>query len=148
MCTSALFYAPLLLPEVLAYPTFVWLAYVSVRALEGGSRRWIVAAIVASLVAVEVRRELVAGVAALALAAAWLWWFGPRAKRLRRSWSTVDKRRRGGARDRRARRAEHARRAGTSTEWSTVTQSYKGRMWHLGLEAGLGADDRRSGCCR
>ena len=135
MCTSALFYAPLLLPEVLAYPAFVWLAYVSVRALEGGSRRWIVAAIVASLVAVEVRRELVAGAAALALAAAWLWWFGPRAKRLRRNWSTVDK---VGAAvlGIGALVVVNAFVGGHAQEWSLVTQSYKGRMWHLGLEAG------------
>ncbi len=55
ICTSALFYAPLLLPEVPAYPTFLWFAYVSIRALEGGSRRWIAAAVVLAVVSVEVR---------------------------------------------------------------------------------------------
>jgi Dolichyl-phosphate-mannose-protein mannosyltransferase len=135
MCTSALFYAPLLLPEVLAYPAFAWLAYVSVRALEGRSRRWWLAAAAVALVAVEVRRELAAGAAALVLAAAALWWFGPRAKRLREGWSTTDKL---GA-------AVlgigvlvllSALAAGHSKEWSTVTQGYKGRLVHLGLEAG------------
>jgi hypothetical protein len=134
ICTSALFYAPLLLPEVPAYPTFLWFAYVSIRALEGGSRRWIAAAVVLAVVSVEVRQELVAGVAALALATAWLWWFGPRARRLRRDWSTFDK--------------VCAAVAGIAAlfllnrlvsahayEWSVVTKSYRGRMWHLGLEA-------------
>jgi hypothetical protein len=39
LCTSAFFYAGFLLPEVLAYPTFVVCAWASVRALAGGSRR-------------------------------------------------------------------------------------------------------------
>ena len=41
LCTSAFFYAGFLLPEVLAYPTFVLCAWVSVRALAGGGRWWI-----------------------------------------------------------------------------------------------------------
>jgi hypothetical protein len=135
MCTSALFYAPLLLPEVLAYPTFAWLAYVSVRALESGSGRWSIAAVVAALVAIEVRQELVAGAAALVLAAAFRWWFTPQAKRLRQSWRTTDKL---GA-------AVlgigvlvvlSALGSGHSQEWATVSQGYKGRLVNLGLEAG------------
>src|SRR5437764_11547510 len=73
LCAPALFYAALILPETLAYPFFALCAYVSVRALAGGGRRWTIAAIVASLVAIEVRSELMAAGAALSLAAAWLW---------------------------------------------------------------------------
>jgi len=40
MCTSALFYAAFLLPEVLAYPTFALFALVAFRSLAGDGRRW------------------------------------------------------------------------------------------------------------
>ena len=91
LCTSAFFYAPLLLPEVLAYPTFCLCAYVSVRALSGDGRRWTIAAIVLSVVAVarSAASSSCAG-AALALAAAVLWVAGPRSRRLRSGWSVVD----------------------------------------------------------
>ncbi len=135
MCTSALFYAPLLLPEVLAYPAFAWLAYLSVRALEGGGRRWIAAAAVAALVAIEARRQLVCGAAALVLAAALLWWLGPRGRHLRRNWSTFDN---VGAAVLAIGVFVVINRlvSGHAQQWSVATQSYKGRVWHLGLEAG------------
>jgi hypothetical protein len=135
LCTSAFFYAPLLLPEVLAYPTFCLCAYASVRALSGDGRRWTVAAIVVSVVALAVRKELVCAGAALALAAAVLWLAGPRSRRLRAGWSVYD----------------HIGAAilgvgalivlnavlgPHSNEWSTVTSSYQGRFWHLAFEAG------------
>ena len=62
---------------MLAYPTFCLCAYVSVRALSGDGRRWTAAAIVLSVVALEVRKELICAGAALALAAMILWVAGP-----------------------------------------------------------------------
>ena len=90
LCTSAFFYAGFLLPEVLAYPMFALCAWVSIRALAGGGRRWITAAVVLNLVATEVRSELVTLPAACALSAAVLWVVGPRGQRLRRGWSVLD----------------------------------------------------------
>ncbi len=134
LCTSAYFYGPQLLPEALAFPTFALSAALSVRALAGGGRRWTVAAVVVALVSVEVRSELAMGFAALVLAAAWLWVVGPRGRRLRAGWSVVD----------------HAgvavlavgvfvvcnRAIGNhSTQWRTATQTFQGRIWHLGLES-------------
>ena len=134
LCTTALFYAGYLLPEVLAYPTFALCAWVSIRALSGAGRRWIAAAIVLDLVATQVRSELVTLPAALAVAAMVLWVVGPRGQRIRRSWSTFD----------------HVGAAlllvGVAVvlnrlfsphahEWATVTQSWKGRLWSLGMQA-------------
>ena len=90
LCTSAFFYAPLLLPEVLAYPTFCLCAYVSVRALSGDGRRWTAAAIVLSVVAPRGSQGARCAGAALALAAAVLWVAGPRSRRLRAGWSVRD----------------------------------------------------------
>ncbi len=134
LCTSAFFYAGFLLPEVLAYPTFALCAWVSVRALAGGGRRWIAAAIVLNLLATQVRSELVTLPAAFVLAAAILWVVGPRGRRLRRNWSALD----------------HVaaalvllavllvlnRLAGPhASQWHTVTTSWRGRMWSLGMQA-------------
>lgn len=128
LCTSALFYAALLIPEVLAYPVFALYAYVIVRSLSGDGRRWTVAGVVLSVVAVEVRTQLVAAVAAAALAALWLWLVGPRGRRLRSGWSVADHI---GAvvliagvlvvLNRFA--SPHA------TEWAVVTQNFRGRIW-------------------
>jgi hypothetical protein len=135
LCTSAYFYAPLILPEVLAYPTFALCAYVSVQALAGRGRRWTVSAILLSLLAVGVRSQLAMALGALLLAAACLWVVGPNGKRMRRGWSVADY-------------------VGASLllvgafvvangyasphlqQWSHVTQSFKGRIFHLGLESG------------
>jgi hypothetical protein len=135
LCTSAYFYAPLLLPEVLAFPVFALCAYVSIEALAGRGRRWTISAVVLSLVAVEVRTQLAMAGGALVIAAAWLALVGPRGKRLRTNWSLADH---VGAvllaigafvvLNRFA--SPHV------TEWSTVTQSFKSRMWRLGLESG------------
>ena len=132
ICTSALFYAGYLLPETLAYPFFALCAYASIRALAGGGRRWIAAAIVLGLVATKVRSELAVGLAALAVAAGVLWVFGPRGRRLRANWS----------------RADHAGAVALlvglvilgnavlgphSSQWSAVTNGWQHRMWTLGL---------------
>jgi hypothetical protein len=134
LCTSAFFYAGFLLPEVLAYPTFALCAWVSIRALAGAGRWWIGGAIVLDLLATQVRSELITLLAAFALAAAVLWVVGPRGQRLRRGWSVLD----------------HIaaglvllaaflllnRIAGPhASQWHTVTTSWRGRMWSLGMQA-------------
>ena len=135
LCTSALFYAALLIPEVLAYPVFALYAYVVVRTLSGSGRRWTIAAVVLSFVAVEVRSELIAAVAAAGLAATWLWLVGPRGRRLRSGWD----------------RADHAgailllggilvvlNRLATphAQEWAVVTQTFRDRIWSYAFVSG------------
>ena len=135
LCTSAFFYAALLLPEVLAYPFFALYAFVVVRALSGGGRRWSAAAVVLSGVSVLVRTQFVAAVAATLLAVFWLWLVGPRGKRLRAGWS----------------RADHVgaavllvgvlivlNRIATphSAEWSVVTNGFTHRIWTFALVSG------------
>jgi hypothetical protein len=133
--TSAMFYATFLLPEALAYPVFATVAFLCVRSLAGGGRRWTIAAIVGCLVATQVRGELATLAGAYALAAAVLLVSGPTSKRLRAGWSAFD----------------HAG-AGVlvlgalvvlnqvvsarSPEYAVVTQAYKHRMWSLGFQAG------------
>jgi hypothetical protein len=135
MCTSALFYAAFLLPEVLAYPTFALFAYVAFRSLSGGGWRWTLATVALAVVAVEVRKELMCAGAAWAIAAAWLWFFGPRAKRIRAGWSLGDKL--GAALLGVGTFIVVNRIASTrAIEWTIVTQNYRHRMWTLGLEAG------------
>jgi hypothetical protein len=134
LCTTALFYAAFLIPEVLAYPTFVLCAYVSIRALAGAGRRWIAAAIVLDLLATQVRGELMVLPASLALAAVVLWIVGPRGQRLRRGWGTFDY-------------------LGASLlvfgalivlnelvsphahQWAVVSGTWQGRLWSLGMQA-------------
>jgi hypothetical protein len=134
LCTSAFFYAPLILPEVLAYPTFCLCAYLSVRALSGDGWRWTVAAIVACAVAIEVRDELICAGGALALAAALLWLAGPTSKRLRRDWSRVDH---AGAIILAIGLAIVLNQLATPhvSEWAEVTNGWKHRLWRLGFEA-------------
>lgn len=132
ICTSALFYAGYLLPETLAYPVFALCAYASIRALAGGGPRWIAAAIVLGLVATRVRSELGVGLAALVVAAAVLWVFGPRGRRFRASWSRVDH---AGAVVLLvgAVIAGNALVGPHSSQWAAVTNGWQHRMWTLGL---------------
>jgi hypothetical protein len=134
LCTSAFFYAPQLLPEVLAYPTFGWCAYTAVRALSGGGRRWWIAAIALCGFAVLVRSQLTVVIPVLAIAAAWLWIVGPRGQRFRAGWSVLDH---VGAAVLLTGAFIVANRAigNHSEEWSNSTQAFQGRMWHLGLWA-------------
>ena len=134
LCTTALYYAAFILPEVLAYPTFMLCAWVSIRALAGGGRRYVVAAIVLDLLAVEVRGELVTVPAAFALAAAVLFVVGPTGQRLRRTWGVLDHIGAGllvvGAFVVVNRLiSPHVQ------QWSIVTQSWQGRLWSLGMQA-------------
>jgi hypothetical protein len=135
LCTSAFFYMTLIMPEVLAYPWSCLCAYLSFRALSGDGRRWTISAVVACLVAIEVRGELICAGAALVLAAIGLWLVGPTSRRIRRGWSVLD----------------HLGAglllvgvlivlnrivSGHATEWAYTTQNWRGRIWHLGFEAG------------
>jgi hypothetical protein len=135
LCTSALFYAAFLIPEVLAYPTFCLCAYVCVRALAGDGRRWTIGAIAACAIAIEVRSELVCTGAAFLIAAVVLWLAGSRGKRLRANWSRSDY---FGA----ALLAVgalillNAVISGHSGVWAIVTGNWKSLAWHLGVEAG------------
>jgi hypothetical protein len=135
ICTSAMFYSAFLLPEVLAYPTFVTIAYLCVRSLSGGGRRWTVAAIVGCAVATQVRGELSMLAVAYAIAAAALWVAGPRGRRMRRGWSRTDHVGAGllvlGALIVLNRIV-----SGHSAQFAVVTQSWQDRMWSLGFQAG------------
>jgi hypothetical protein len=135
LCTSAYFYAPLLLPETLAYPAFALCAYVSVEALAGRGRRWTIAAIALSLVAVAVRTQLAMALLSLAIAAAWLWVVGPRGRRFRAGWSVVDH---VGAAILLVGAFVVLNRFASPhlQQWSYVTQAFKSRIWTLGFESG------------
>jgi hypothetical protein len=134
ICTSALFYAGYILPEVLAYPTFALCAWASIRALAGGGRRWVVGAIVLDVLATQVRGELIVVPAALALAAIVLWVVGPRGQRLRSGWGRYDYLGAalltiGALIVLNELFSPHAQ------QWATVTRLWKGRMWSLGFNA-------------
>lgn len=134
LCTSAFFYAGFIIPESLAYPWFALCAWVSVRALGGGGRRFIAAAIVLDLAAPEVRSELVILPAAFVIAGAILWVVGPRGQRIRRNWRKSDY---AGAALLLLGAAIVANKVLShgSHEWATVTQTWRGRMWSLGMQA-------------
>jgi hypothetical protein len=134
LCTTALYYAAFLIPEVLAYPTFALGAYVTIRALAGGGRRWIAAAIVLDLIAMEVRGELVVLPASFALGAVVLWFVGPRGQRLRRDWRPFDYvgaglLLAGGLIVLNELVSPHAQ------QWAVVSGSWRGRLWSLGMQA-------------
>ena len=73
--------------------------------------------------------------AAWAIAAACLWFFGPRARRIRSGWSRGDK---AGAALLAVGLFVVVNRIVSphAIEWTIVTQNYRHRMWTLGLEAG------------
>jgi hypothetical protein len=132
ICTSALFYAGFLIPEPLAYPVFAVTAYAGIRALAGGGRRWIVAAVVLGLIGMLVRNELSVALATLGLAAAILWVVGPRGQKLRTGWSVADHIGAGillvGALI-----VANTLASPHVTQWNVVTGTWQGRMWTLGL---------------
>jgi hypothetical protein len=132
--TTALYYAPFLLPEVAAWPWFALCAYVTVRALARGGRWWLVAAVVVDLIAPLVRGELVIVPAAAAAAAIVAWLAGPRGTRVRRRVGVAGQ------------VGAVALAVGAffllnelfgdrSHEWATVTHQWKGRLWNLGMES-------------
>ena len=132
LCTSAYFYASLILPETLAFPAFMFAAWVAVEALAGRGRRWTVAAVVLAFVAVAVRTELAAALGSLAMAGAWVWIVSPRGRRLRAGWGI-------------------ARNLGAVVlvlvmlflvnrivgphvhQWWYTWENWRGRIWHYGL---------------
>ena len=134
LCTTALFYAAFVIPEVLAYPTFVLCAYVSIRALAGGGRRWIGAAIVLDVLAPQARSELITLPAAFALAAVVLWIVGPRGQRLRREWRAFEY---VGATLLTIGALIVANQLLTphTHEWADVSANWKGRLVSLGMQA-------------
>ncbi len=127
-------YATFIIPEPLAYPWFALCAWLIVRALATQRRRDLALAIAASLIAVEVKDELVVLIPSFALAAAGLWVTGPRGRAFRRNWTRGDT-------------------VGAvmlllganflfnrvvlnrSYEWMIASEYWKGRMIHLGLTA-------------
>jgi hypothetical protein len=119
---------------VLAFPWFALTACASVRALGGAGRRWTAAAIVLSLAGVAVRGELVMAIPALALAASLLWLVGPGGQRLRAGWSVFDHVGVGLLLVGVVVLADRVV-GGHSTQFRTVTESFQGRMWTLGLES-------------
>jgi hypothetical protein len=132
--TTALFYAPFLLPEVVAWPWFALCAYVTVRALARGGRRWLAAAVVVDVIAPFVRGELAVVPAAAAAAAVIVWLLGPTGSRLRRRIGIPGQ----------VVAAVLAVGAffllnelfgSHSHEWATVTHQWKGRLWNLGMES-------------
>jgi len=133
LCTTAIYYAAFLIPEVLAYPTFALCAYVSIRALAGGGRKWIVAAIVLDLLATQVRSELAMLPATLALAALVLWVVGPQSQRIRRDWRAFDYAGAvllifGGLIVLNELASPHAQ------QWAYVSGNFPGRIWSLGMQ--------------
>ena len=133
--TSAMFYATFLLPEALAYPVFAAVAFLCIRSLAGGGRRWTIAAIVGCLVATQVRGELAMLAGAYVLAAIVLFAAGPTSRRLRAGWSVLDHIGAGilalGALI-----VLNQIVSARSPEYAVVTQAFKHRMWSLGFQAG------------
>lgn len=134
LCTSAMFYSSLILPETLAYPVFALSSYAAVQALAGRGRRWWGAAITLAFVGVAVRTELAAAAAAFALAAAFLWIVGPRGVRLRAGWGVLQYL---GATLTVAVLAIAANRyIGSHVhQWSYTTHYWQSRIWHFGFES-------------
>ncbi|HWB23577.1 MAG TPA: hypothetical protein VG652_11910 [Gaiellaceae bacterium] len=83
-------YATFIIPEPLAYPWFALCSWLIVRALTTQRRRDVVVAIVFTLIATEVKDELVLLIPSYAVAAAGLWVTGPRGRAFRRNWTRSD----------------------------------------------------------
>ena len=125
-------YATFIIPEPLAYPWFALCSWLIVRGLATQRRRDLALAILVTLIAVEVKDELVVVIPSFALAAAGLWVTGPRGKAFRRNWSRTDTL---GAvvlllgANFLFNRVVLNR----SYEWMIASEYWKGRMIHLGL---------------
>jgi hypothetical protein len=86
----ALAYSAMIVEEPLAYPYSTLCLFLILRMLIKPSRRWVAAAVAATIVAPLVRGELVVIWAVLALALVFMLWTSGRAARWRSSWSTRD----------------------------------------------------------
>jgi len=134
LLTTGVYYAPFLLPEVVAWPWFALCAYLTIRALARGGRWWIAAAVAVDVVAPLVRGELVVVPASAAVAVAIVWLCGPLGSRARHRIGIVGQ-------------VVAVLLAvavffvanqafgGHSHEWATVTHQWKGRLWTLGMES-------------
>jgi len=132
-----MFYASSIVPEVLAYPWYALASWLVVRALTTRRRLDVVLAIVASLASLAVRSpQLVTVSLSFAFAAAWLWLTGPRGRAFRAGWTRSDT---FGAVVLLAGAFILVNRVVLQHVdiWQVTTQYWKGRMWDLGLRAGL-----------
>jgi hypothetical protein len=86
----AFLYAPMLLPEPLAYPYSALCLFLIAKALSTRSPWWISGAAVASAIAPLIRSELGVVPAVYVLAALGLAWHGPRMRRWRERWTAWD----------------------------------------------------------
>jgi hypothetical protein len=130
----SLVFSSMLVPETVAYPYAALCFFLIAGSFVRRTRWWIVGAIVASLLAPLVRRELLAIPAAFVLAALFLLWRTPQAEGWRTRW------------DRRdwlgfvvlvlgAAVLVSAVMGNASTEWLIATRLYKHRMFTYGLWA-------------
>ncbi len=86
----ALVYASLILEEPLAYTYSTLCLFLIVKALVARTRWWVVGTLAATAAAPLVRGQLVVIPATFAVAAAILWWLGPRGRAYRAGWSRWD----------------------------------------------------------
>lgn len=135
VCTSAMYYTPVIVPDVAAYPAFGLAAWLAVRALaSGGLRDWVLA-LAAAVFATLVRVQLASALIALVAAAALLWAVGPAGRRLRRESSIT--RRLAAALVLALVLSEGARLLDShSVAWRETTRLWQGRIFDLGLTAG------------
>lgn len=134
LCTTAMFYAGFVMPEVMAYPVFMLCGWLSIRALGGGGRWWFVGAVAAGLIGTQIRIQLITLLAALLLAALVLFLCGPRFARIRRDWGVLDYA--GAALLTLGALVVLSHLAGQrSVEWKTTTETFKDRFWSLGMNS-------------
>jgi len=86
----ALAYSSYLVEEPIAYPYAALCLFLMAKAFVARSRSWIVAAVVASLLAPAIRTELAIVPAAFALAALFVAWSSDQARQWRAGWSSGD----------------------------------------------------------
>lgn len=139
----SLAYSSYIVEETFAYPYAALCLFLIAKAFVTRRRAWVIAAVVASALAPEVRGELLMIPATLALAGLFMLWSGERSRRWRTSWTISDWI--GsvvlvlGAIFLISGVASHQ-----SLEWLTITRAYKHRIFNMGnwaagsLAVGLG----------
>ena len=137
IAVPAMAYVTSIVTDVLAYPYFALCSWLSVRALREGRRKDVIIASVFLLGGYFIRqRQFTTLPVAFVVAAAGLWFTGPRGKRVRRDWTRSDK------------LGALALAIGVAMlfnryvlqhvqEWQLPTQYYKNRLVDYGLRAGL-----------
>ena len=137
VAVPAMAYVTSIVTDVLAYPYFALCSWLSVRALKEGKRRDVIIAAVFLAGGYFIRqRQFTTLPIAFVIAAAGLWFTGPRGKGVRRNWTTSDK------------LGALALAIGVAMlfnryvlqhiqEWQVPTQYYKNRLVDYGLRAGL-----------